>query len=204
MLHASMLLGLAFRIAQQLGVHRDGTNFNLTPWQIESRRRLWHHMVLLDTWALENHGLDTIFREGVSDTALPQNSDDAAWDTSEFSATCPKPQNKPTDMTFALVQYELGSLVRFVLNNSIPSPGRTQFYRAFHAQVARQAQVRLGQTYMKTLDRTHILQRLTRDLADLAFKRIALMQLQPVLSVKDSNDQANIDLEAKYVFFLFR
>jgi hypothetical protein len=35
------LTGLALRIAQSLGLHRDGTKFGLSPFDTEMRRRLW-------------------------------------------------------------------------------------------------------------------------------------------------------------------
>jgi hypothetical protein len=35
------LTGLALRISQSLGLHRDGTRFGLSPFDTEMRRRLW-------------------------------------------------------------------------------------------------------------------------------------------------------------------
>lgn len=35
------LTGLALRIAQSLGLHRDGSKFGLSPFDTEMRRRLW-------------------------------------------------------------------------------------------------------------------------------------------------------------------
>lgn len=35
------LTGLALRISQSLGLHRDGTQFGLSPFDTEMRRRLW-------------------------------------------------------------------------------------------------------------------------------------------------------------------
>jgi len=52
------LTGLVVRIAQTLGVHRDGLHFNLPPFEIEMRRRLWWQICILDVRASEDHGSD--------------------------------------------------------------------------------------------------------------------------------------------------
>lgn len=45
------LTGLAVRIAQVIGVHRDGIYFGLVPFEVEMRRRLWWQVCLLDARA---------------------------------------------------------------------------------------------------------------------------------------------------------
>lgn len=45
------LTGLIVRIAQNLGIHRDGSHFNVSPFEIEMRRRLWWQICLLDARA---------------------------------------------------------------------------------------------------------------------------------------------------------
>ncbi|KAJ5605399.1 hypothetical protein N7510_008180 [Penicillium lagena] len=60
MLEASSMLATAARMAQRIGVHRDGELFGLSPWKIESRRRMWYHILLLDTWVSDNCGLDSL------------------------------------------------------------------------------------------------------------------------------------------------
>jgi Fungal specific transcription factor domain len=73
-LQASALTGLGLRLAMRLGLHRDGSNFNLSPWRIESRRRLWHYLCLLDVRGLENHGAEPCPTSAfaVSGTKFPQ------------------------------------------------------------------------------------------------------------------------------------
>jgi hypothetical protein len=56
------MTGLVVRIAQALGVHRDGSHFGLMPFEIEMRRRLWWQVCILDARSSEDHGCDpTIF-----------------------------------------------------------------------------------------------------------------------------------------------
>lgn len=47
--------GLAVRLAQSLGMHRDGDALNLSPFDAEMRRRLWWGICILDTPASEDH-----------------------------------------------------------------------------------------------------------------------------------------------------
>lgn len=47
--------GLAVRLAQSLGMHRDGDTLNLNPFDAEMRRRLWWGICILDTPASEDH-----------------------------------------------------------------------------------------------------------------------------------------------------
>lgn len=64
------MTGLAVRMAQTLGVHRDGAHFNLTPFEIEMRRRLWWQVCILDARASEDHGCDPTIVEAQFDTKM--------------------------------------------------------------------------------------------------------------------------------------
>jgi hypothetical protein len=64
------LTGLAVRIAQTLGIHRDGSHFSLTPFDIEMRRRLWWQVCILDARSSEDHGCDPTIVEAQFDTKL--------------------------------------------------------------------------------------------------------------------------------------
>ena len=64
------LTGLAVRIAQTLGIHRDGSHFHLKPFEVEMRRRLWWQVCLLDARASEDHGCDPTVIEAQFDTEL--------------------------------------------------------------------------------------------------------------------------------------
>jgi hypothetical protein len=64
------LTGLAVRIAQTLGIHRDGSHFNLKPFEVEMRRRLWWQVCILDARASEDHGCDPTIIEAQYDTKM--------------------------------------------------------------------------------------------------------------------------------------
>lgn len=64
------MTGLVVRIAQTLGIHRDGSHFKLTPFEIEMRRRLWWQVCILDARAAEDHGCDPTIVEAQFDTKM--------------------------------------------------------------------------------------------------------------------------------------
>lgn len=64
------LTGLAVRIAQTLGIHRDGSHFGLRPFDIEMRRRLWWQVCILDARSSEDHGCDPTIVEAQFDTKM--------------------------------------------------------------------------------------------------------------------------------------
>ncbi|KAJ9609848.1 hypothetical protein H2200_006177 [Cladophialophora chaetospira] len=199
MLHASTLLSVALAMARRMGLNHDGTHFALSPWQIELRRRLWHHLVLLDAWCVENHGVQPLIRSGDYDTSLPLNQDDSAWDTSEFSSQQPQVRNNFTDTTIALMQYEFGALTKSILDHPYRPSMTVRSYLDLHNEMLRQAHDRLEILYLRGLDTEHnILHHLAKDLFDHAFRRLRLMQLQPVVNAKSNIEEAQrAGLEAK-------
>lgn len=71
-----ILIGLAKRIAESLGLHEDGARLRLSPFDIEMRRRLWWHLTALEATAPENHGFNTSFIAGDQQFPLPSNIND--------------------------------------------------------------------------------------------------------------------------------
>ena len=104
------LSGLAIHLAQALGIHRDGTNFGLNPFETEMRRRLWWHISILDTRSSEDHGTDPTFSEQFYDTRLPLNiNDDDIYPDMKES---PTERVGCTEMTFCLLRFELSAVTR--------------------------------------------------------------------------------------------
>jgi hypothetical protein len=120
------LSGLTTHLAQALGVHRDGTNFGLSPFETEMRRRLWWHICLLDTRAAEDHGADPSFTEAFYDARLPLNINDD--DISPETKETPKERQGTTEMTFCLIRFELSAASRR-MNFAGPGPTPCGFKR---------------------------------------------------------------------------
>jgi len=110
--------GLVIHLAQALGIHRDGTNFDLNPFDTEMRRRLWWHISLLDSRSAEDHGTDPTFTEQFYDTKIPSNVNDE--DISPGMKEAPEERRGATEMTFCLMRFELSKFSRRL---NFTSPG---------------------------------------------------------------------------------
>ena len=115
------LTGLAIRIAQSLGLHRDGTQFGLTPFETEMRRRIWWQVIILDVRAAEDHGTDPSITEDSFDTKLPLNVNDADLDPEAL--VMPEERIGCTEQTFCLIRYEVSFTMRRLTWIS-PGPSR--------------------------------------------------------------------------------
>lgn len=104
------LTGLVVRIAQTLGIHRDGSHFALAPFEIEMRRRLWWQVCILDARASEDHGCDPTIVEAQFDTKMPLNVNDSDLDPEmkEF----PPERTGFTEITFCLIRFEVINIFR--------------------------------------------------------------------------------------------
>ena len=101
----SAFTSLAIHIARTLGLHRDGTNFGLSPYDTEMRRRLWWNLAFLETRTCEDHGTETALSEDSFDTQMPLNvnDDDMYPQMQQF----PKPRLGQTEMTICIIKFEL-------------------------------------------------------------------------------------------------
>lgn len=106
------MTALVLRLAQGLGLHRDGTKFGLKPFETEMRRRLWWHIGLLDIRSSEDHGTDSQIHPKMYDTKLPLNVNDE--EIYPEMTDPPKEHVGFTDMTFTLVRLEITTALRGV------------------------------------------------------------------------------------------
>lgn len=103
-----VLSGVAFRIAQRIGLHRDQASESLKPFEIEMRRRLWRQLLILDHTSSELAGAAPTYSimMGISDARLPLNVNDTDLDPDmhEFPAV----REGATDMIFCQLRYTFG------------------------------------------------------------------------------------------------
>ncbi|KAK3318303.1 fungal-specific transcription factor domain-containing protein [Apodospora peruviana] len=100
------LIGIAVRIATRLGIHRDGVQFGLPPFEIEQRRRLWWQIVILDKRVAEITGSSiTALSTSGGDCKFPLNVNDT--DLNVQAKDLPHPYTGPTEMLFCLTRMEL-------------------------------------------------------------------------------------------------
>ncbi|RKK25904.1 hypothetical protein BFJ66_g9445 [Fusarium oxysporum f. sp. cepae] len=107
------LTGLAIHLARGMGLHRDGSQLALRPFEKELRRRLWWALLQLDIRSAEELGTDLIVGKSTFDTQMPSNLNDK--DISPDLVDSPAPREGRTDMTLFLVRCEICKLSRQVI-----------------------------------------------------------------------------------------
>ncbi|KAK1149588.1 hypothetical protein N8T08_005137 [Aspergillus melleus] len=110
------MTGAIHRMAQGLGLHRDGTSFGLSPFDTEVRRRLWWSIYLLDSRSSEFQATDTQITEDHYDAKLPLNINDS--DMSPESNQALESRVGFTEMTFCLTRIEMTIRYRRSVLNS--------------------------------------------------------------------------------------
>lgn len=176
------LSGLSLSIATRLGLHKDGEQFSLSPYSVEIRRRLWHHLCVINVRALQIHGIDPFpvsdFESGV--TKLPQNSPDISWDACEFSRKLPVAVFGWSEMVPALVSFELSTLMRTMLKMSIPEHGSEHVYLNNCDQLLLDAKSRFG-TYFSQNGLDEPIHKITKDLIILKLQNLWFIARQLLL-----------------------
>lgn len=113
-----MMTGLVIRMAQYLGLQRDGTHFkHLTPFEIEMRRKVWWAVCMLDVRASEDQGTDLTITSGSFDTRIPLNINDA--DIDPETKQMPTERDGVTDMSFARIWFGIGDIMRQMMALSV-------------------------------------------------------------------------------------
>lgn len=105
----SALVGTAIRLAECMGLHRDGTYYAMSSVETHVRRLLWHQLCFLDMRTCEATGPRPQIRPGDYDTKHPLNVDDA-----DLQGENPPKEDKPywTDMTFMRIRTDYIELRR--------------------------------------------------------------------------------------------
>ena len=115
-----MLNGLAIRLAQSIGLHRDGACLQLSPFETEMRLRLWWHLCVLDSRAPEDQGFEPTVDIVNRGLRLPLNVND--------NQICPDMTSFPmesdawTEMSFFLIQTEACRLLHPILETQEQHP----------------------------------------------------------------------------------
>lgn len=117
-----MMTGLAIRMAQALGLQRDGEHFiHLTPFEIEMRRRIWWTLIMLDIRSSEDQGTDFTIACGSYDTKFPLNINDK--DIDPQMTEMPTERVGITDMAFPLTSFQMGVVSRDMMAHSSKGQG---------------------------------------------------------------------------------
>lgn len=112
-----MMTGLAIRMAQSLGLHRDGSHFpQLTPFEVEIRRRVWWGLCFLDVRSSEDQGMDYTIVPSSFDTKFPLNLHDTDINT-ETKETPPE-RECLTTMSISIDMCKICDVTRRIMDKS--------------------------------------------------------------------------------------
>ncbi|OJD23947.1 hypothetical protein ACJ73_04699 [Blastomyces percursus] len=113
--------GILLRMAQRIGLHRDGSALGLSVFETEMRRRLWWQIISLDIYSAELSGAGTSLLRHPWDTRMPLNVNDS--DLSPDMKHPPIEHTGPTEMLFRLIQCQVGNFLREGQGQAVSLPG---------------------------------------------------------------------------------
>jgi hypothetical protein len=193
------MTSIVLRLAQSLGLHRDGTNFALKPFETEMRRRLWWHISLMDVRSSEDHGTDPLIHENMYDTLLPLNINDE--DISPEMEEPPEEREGCTDATFCLIRCEITSALRranyvcpgaqWRAPSSVPSIDRCE-------RMIKIISERCEQRYIRHCDMNVPIQWCSATVARLILAKLWLIVHHPMTR----KDRGNVSLATRESLFL--
>ncbi|KAK8036214.1 Zn2/Cys6 DNA-binding protein [Apiospora rasikravindrae] len=99
------LMGIASRIAERMGLHRDGDLLGLGVLRSEERRRMWWQLQFLEIAVARHVGSIPLSLFADWDTRLPANLEDA--DLAPDAETLPPGRRKLTGMSHCLWRYDI-------------------------------------------------------------------------------------------------
>ena len=101
-----ILTGIAVRIAERIGLHRDGEGLGLKPFDVQIRRRVFWQLLPLDGLSGQICGTGIAMDSKNWDTKQPLNINDTdIWPGMDEP---PTPREGATDMIFCLARTEIG------------------------------------------------------------------------------------------------
>lgn len=109
-----MMVGLLVRMAQSIGLQRDGTHFtHLTPFEVEMRRRAWYNVLALDQRSSDDMGTTFSISRGSYDTRLPTNLRDS--DLNPDTKELPRGREEVCEVTASISSWAINEVIRDVM-----------------------------------------------------------------------------------------
>ncbi|KAK9312808.1 transcription factor domain protein [Lipomyces starkeyi] len=169
---AWFLAGVLVRVAVSMKLNRDSSHFaNVTPFEIEMRRRLWWHICFIDSQSEDVQVSEYKLSEGMFDTEIPANTDDAKLDT--LMSKPPAVAESWTDTTVFLIRCEVWSLSRRL--QSITAGYALPRDMDERLELFRQSQARIEGTYLKHLNPNQPLHSFVATIARLFLTKVDLI-----------------------------
>lgn len=187
-----ILTGVAVRIAQRMGLHRDGEALGLPPFDVQLRRRLFYQLIPLDGIASQLSGTGIAVTPESWDTKEPLNiNDDQIW---PGMTTAPQEQKGATDMIFCLARACIGKF--FARSMRGTAAGDFQHHNAVEPLI-KEAESEVEEKYIRYCDIVNPLHFLTIGMA-----RSAITSMRIKTRLPRVRDQTATDAERKELFQL--
>ncbi|KAK7517375.1 fungal-specific transcription factor domain-containing protein [Phyllosticta citriasiana] len=105
------MTGLAIRMSQRIGLHKDGSRLGIPLFDIEMRRRVWWQLTPLEVRTSELAGGSiSPLLQAHWDTDLPLNVNDS--ELNPDMKQLPPEHSGPTEMFFCLLRFKMGRFMR--------------------------------------------------------------------------------------------
>ncbi|KAF5007918.1 hypothetical protein FDECE_5834 [Fusarium decemcellulare] len=180
-----LLTGLATRMGQRMGLHRESSLKGLPPFEAELRRRVWWQIVILDgrtsqlTGASMNPDMQLY-----GDTRQPLNLNDA--DLVPSVSTLPLSSPVATEMVFCSVRIEIGVWMiqqKCLLSSETSTAGKAKFFKAID-----ELERHIEEKYLSNMDTDLPLNLLTTYLARSAVCQLRLSAYHPIHRPERTSD----------------
>ncbi|KAI9172568.1 C6 transcription factor asaR [Paramyrothecium foliicola] len=143
-----VLNGFALRIAQSLGLHRDGQQLGLPPFESEIRRRLWWLLVCRDGRAVEDYGLrDNSNASIVANVKMALNIEDC--DFYPGITSLPPSRESWTPMTWSLLNAEISESMRELESAALRSTSSSPYNEDIRKQIMKELEAKLEKRFAK-------------------------------------------------------
>lgn len=195
-----MLVAMVVRIAQSLGLHRDGSLFGMGAFETEIRRRIWYEICFLDLRTSEDHGCDPSIHTISYDTQMPLNINDE--DLSEDpNALPPVARSEFTEMTFSLVRFEVLDCLGFLYKNE---PGASKCPHAMKITMQEKEEKvactkrTIEEKYSAWLNGTNPLKKVVYAMSKLIMRKALISLYHPLRHFKDGEFMSH-EMKEKYI-----
>ncbi|OWZ72674.1 hypothetical protein AYX14_01851 [Cryptococcus neoformans] len=118
-------VAVALRVAQSMGFHRDGTEFELDPISTEERRRVWWHLMHLDTMTSIAQGLPGIMSSSRSTTQVISEMKDELIGKIKSTDSLDRELWVEPKYVLAAGRYEASTQLRIILERLQEAPNIT-------------------------------------------------------------------------------
>ncbi|KAK3995099.1 fungal-specific transcription factor domain-containing protein [Cladorrhinum sp. PSN332] len=139
-----LIISVCVRLMFRMGLHRDASKLpNITPFDGEMRRRLWHVACQFDLLVSFHLGLPSMVDRVESDTSLPKHLIDSDFSPESLYLPDPRPDSEYTQLTYPIWKSSICQVFGLVASraNSLRVPNYVEVMYLDRQLEARWAQV---------------------------------------------------------------